>query len=572
MKTYVPIWAAVGCLAAPLTAVAFCVSSNPEMEKQCEEQEQEQEQRLQQQEQEQEQQQRMQQEEQQQEQQQRMQQEEQQQRMQQQEEQQEQQQRLQEQQQRMQQRERSPRGPNPERPTLAPSRHVPRSPITSPNAVGRGSIAAINSERAKLHGLNRRPLPSGRVFIGAHGQSTLTVRDGRRYLLRSNGTVAAFRDRSQSANFYANGKIRSLHTRTMEIERTALGERMIVFRRPHDVLVVSYGPRSGYVQRTLVYEGRSYMQRSYLINGHVMRRNYREYVYGGFTYYSYVPTYVFAPAYYSWLASPWNVPVEYSWGWNNAPWYAYNSTYFAPYAVYPSPAAWITDYYLAAVLQSAYTSQVSSPSENPTGNDNSNDYSSDAGGDTFSGATAPITPDLKAQIAQDVQNQISSDAATSGEDLGSTAAADGGLESALQPNHIFVVSQPLNVVTDQDQSCSLSPGNVLKLVAPPGNGVPTAEVWVAASHEGDCPETAEVTLTTNDLQEMYNDFRAGIDEASKAIGSGASSNQLPPPPDPQTQVAPGPVPDSENTGALLSDAQVQGNDAEGTLSSSAFTQ
>ncbi len=612
MKTYQSLWTFLCFLGAPAVSFAVCTESNSSLQRLCEQREQAQEQaqeraqqRAQQQEQQraqeaqqreqQEAQQRAQQQEQQrtQEAQQREQQEAQQ-RAQQQEQQRtqeaqqrEQQETQQRQQQEAQQRTQQPRPQQQQRAAASGTGALQRGTTTGRGTTGEpaqrpsystaasaatqsvrpGSMRRINAQRATLQGVNRRPVPSGRVQTDARGRSTIATPDGRRYDLRANGSVAAFRGGGRSANFYANGRVRSVHTATVDVVRTGRGARIVTVRRPDHTLLVSYGPHAGYVQRALVYRGRPYMQRTYLLGGRVIVRNYARYSYGGFAYYAYVPQYAFAPAYYGWLAAPWGLPIAYAWPWTNAAWYAYNGGYFVPYPAYPSPAAWMTDYYLAAVLQANYAAQLGAPPQSVP------DHAAATGGDgavddAYAGAPDPLTPDIKAQITSEVGDQLASDAAAA---QGDQAAASGELPLVLQPNHIFVVDQPINAVTDQEQSCSLSAGDALQLITPPSAGIPTAQLQVAASHEADCPAMSEVTLTLDDLQEMYNSFRAQIDAAAQALAASKAAG-LPRRPEANPSALPGPASDSTDVGSVLAQAQAEGDQTETAVTDAAFSQ
>ena len=73
------------------------------------------------------------------------------------------------------------------------------------------------------------------------------------------------------------------------------------------------GAHGGYVQRPyLVSGGRTYVQRTYVVNNVTYSSVYRSYGYGGYCcYYGYVPAYYYGPAYYGWAYNPWAAPVYY---------------------------------------------------------------------------------------------------------------------------------------------------------------------------------------------------------------------------------------------------------------------
>ena len=145
----------------------------------------------------------------------------------------------------------------------------------------------------------------------------------------------------------------------MHIEHGVHGGRRIVSTR-NGARVVTVGKRGGYVQRPYFERGgRTYVQRTYVVNNVSYTGVYRSYGYGGYCcYYGYYPPYYYHPAYYGWAYNPWPAPVAYGWGWGGAPWYGYYGAYYEPYPVYPSAAFWLTDFVIAASLQAAYEAQA----------------------------------------------------------------------------------------------------------------------------------------------------------------------------------------------------------------------
>jgi hypothetical protein len=100
------------------------------------------------------------------------------------------------------------------------------------------------------------------------------------------------------------------------------------------------------------------LRRTYVAGGKSYAVVYRGYYYGGRPYFAYVPGYYYAPGFYGWAYAPWGAPVAFAWGWGGAPWYGYYGYYFTPYAVYPGPAFWLTDYVVAENLQAAYAAEA----------------------------------------------------------------------------------------------------------------------------------------------------------------------------------------------------------------------
>jgi hypothetical protein len=133
-------------------------------------------------------------------------------------------------------------------------------------------LREVNSARTNLAGINKRPLPAGHVEVHSGGGLTVKAGDGRRFEVRSNGTLASYAKGDHTAAFRGDGRIRSMHTQTMDIARSARGQRTIVMRKADHSVVVSTGRQSGYVQRTVVVGSHSFIQRTYVMGPVVYSR------------------------------------------------------------------------------------------------------------------------------------------------------------------------------------------------------------------------------------------------------------------------------------------------------------
>jgi hypothetical protein len=214
------------------------------------------------------------------------------------------------------------------------------------------------------------------------------------------------------------------------------------------------------------------------------------------------------------------------------PWYASSAGYFAPYPAYPSAFAWVTDYYLSRTLSDGYQAQSEPPADNFQASD------AFQSSDTLQAwADTPITPELKSAIAEEVQQQIAFENAAS---TGAAPPNTGELPSALTPNHLFVASENLDVTTADQQTCSISPGDLLRLDAAPTDGVPLTNLHVASSKRADCPAGTQISVSLQDLQDMQNNLRADIDSGLEALRSNQGQGGLPPAP--PEAVAPPPRP------------------------------
>ena len=163
----------------------------------------------------------------------------------------------------------------------------------------------LNTERATLSGINKAPIPNGRVM---NGGNIVTVRtgDGRMYFLRADGTLARFQSgmtppgraaiSSGSANtsarqtarasmgtfatFRHDGTLASLRVggpNGLSIQHGAHGERVIIVHRPDHSTLVSTGPHSGYLERTVDQNGRTLIQRTYVSGSRSWQRTYAKF-------------------------------------------------------------------------------------------------------------------------------------------------------------------------------------------------------------------------------------------------------------------------------------------------------
>jgi hypothetical protein len=466
-----------------------------------------------------------------------------------------------------------------------PSSAIAGKTSTGGTTLNRGGSQAVvqqvNSSRTNMKGINQKPLPSGDVTVHPNGRLTINAAGGRQYGVRANGTVSSYRDSTKSVTFNGNGRVSSLHTANMDIQRSPSGQRTIVSHLPNNTTVVSTGPHSGYVEHNVVIGNQTYVQRTIVVNQRVTTRMYVGYPYGGIVLNRYVAPVYFAPGFYGWTYDAWGNPVPYGWGWMGAPWYAGPNPYFAAYPGYPGAAFWLTDYMIGQTLSAAYQMQADAALD-------SNDayYSADAsapGADDAAQsdmlqaeANTPVTPELKNQIADEVKQEIAGDKAASAAPAQETSNDD--VASVLsRPNYIFVVASNLDVTTAEEQSCGLRPGDTLQLTSPAGSGVTAVELRVASSKRQDCPAGVMVSVSVQDLQEMLNSFHAQVESGLETLQAKQGQDGLPAaPPDalapPRKTVADAaPVAASEVTATLDAQRQ-QANQTEAQAAAGAFAQ
>ena len=368
-----------------------------------------------------------------------------------------------------------------------------------------------------------------------------------------------------SANIRPNGQIRSVNRNGMQISHGMHGGRTVESTH-NGARVVTNGRRGGYVQRAYVTRGgHSYYSRTYYYHGGYRSGVYRGYYYGGRPYYGYYPAYYYRPGYYGWAYNPWPAPAPYAWGWGGAPWYGYyGPAYYQPYPVYPSAAFWLTDFMIAASLQAAYEAQ------------NNAWLRPDAGDGMLWASLAPmaapadtakLSPEVKEQIAEEVKVTLAAEQAEAAKPKSSSSGAapanSNEAPPALDPKFkVFVVSSDMSLVADGDE-CPLSQGDVISRTTETPDGDGNVNVKVVASTKQDCAVGKEGPVSTDDLQEMYNQFREqlkdGMGELAKKQGTGG----LPKAPDTSTVDGdiPAPPPD-KNVEKTLQDQQAAADQTE----------
>jgi hypothetical protein len=273
--------------------------------------------------------------------------------------------------------------------------------------------------------------------------------------------------------------------------------------------VYADGRGRGVIERQYVYRGQSVYQRVYYVNGVSYPRYYNSYRYGGVALVVYAPARYYPPAFYGWAYNPWAVPVVYSFGFAATPWYGYYRGYFTPYPVYASPSLWLTDYMVANSLEQSYQAQAQQPMQQSY--------------------AAPLTPDIKQQIANEVSRQIqleNSERQTAQAGLPDPEASS--VAQMLQDNnsHVFVVSAPLNLSSTAG-ACPVTEGDVLQMGPPQTPNTEFANAIVLASKGQDCPRGSLVSVGVADLQEMQNSMRQTIDQGLAVLQQNQGTGGLP---------------------------------------------
>ena len=443
-------------------------------------------------------------------------------------------------------------------PQLQQQRQPPPRVLTP--AESRQHIQDLNRNRGTMSGINRSPLPQGRVAVHPDGSRTIVASGGRQFQVRPNGTVASVSlSGGRTATFRPNGSFASVHVGGMQVDHGLRGERRIVTVRPDHSRVVSMGPRRGYVERPyIVRGGRTYVQRTYVVNNVTYVHVYRSYYYRGVAYYAYVPPFYFHPVFYGWVYNPWRVPVYYRWAWFIAPppWYVFWGPYFAPAPVYPSAAFWLTDFLLAESLRAAYEAgrEAEANAAARANQPPPEAYQPPPPAPQGQGYTTQITPEMKEAIAEEVRRQLAAEQ-QSATTVPQPPAARGAeaTPAALDPaQRLFVVSSNLAVPSMDGRDCELTAGDLITRLDDTPDNDNRVRASVSSSKGNDCRVGSTLMVQVSDLQEMHNQFREQVDSGLKTLADSSGKGGLPPAPDTGTSAGevPPPPPEANVDGAL----------------------
>ena len=325
----------------------------------------------------------------------------------------------------------------------------------------------------------------------------------------------------------------------MVVTRGPHGEREVVTGRA-GARVVSYGPRRGFVERT-VRPG--YISRTYVAGGRRYVTVYHEYAFRGVHYYRYVPSVYYAPAFYGWAVTPWAAPIRYSWYGMAAPapWFGFYAGYFAPYPVYASPDLWLTDYLIAQNLRLAYESQYQDANTPPPA------------AEVAAGSQPTLSPEMKAMIAEEVRQQLAAERQSANQPAPSTMQPSGDVIEQAPPalsQKFFVVASNLDLAVG-GQACSLTAGDIIErrgATVGPDNGV---LVEVVSSKAGDCERDSTGNVDIAALQEMHNQFREQIDSGLRMLADNQAKGLPQGPAANPRAVAEGSAPEAPDAEALL---------------------
>jgi hypothetical protein len=448
-----------------------------------------------------------------------------------------------------------------QQPQFQPHGQQPARTLTP--AESQQHIQQLNRNRGVMTGINRNPLPQGQVSVRPNGSRTIVASGGRQYQVRPNGTIARVSlSGGRTASFRPNGSLATVRAGGMQITHGLRGERQIVTVRPDQSRVVSTGLHRGYVERPYIARGgRTYVQRTYIVNNVTYVRVYRSFNYRGVAYYSYVPPFYYHPAFYGWVYNPWRVRVFYRWPWfvSRPAWYLYWGPYFAPAPFYPGAAFWLTDFLLANSLQAAYEAGREAEA-------NAEAQANQPPPETYqppppeAQGTSQITPEMKEAIAEEVSRQLAAEQQQSASPAPPPPAPSGAeaAPAALDPaQRLFVVSSNLTLSSTNGQACELTPGDLITRLDDTPDNNNRVRVSVSSSKGNDCPVGSTLSAQVSDLQEMHNQLREQVDSGLKSLADNSGQGGLPKAPDAGTSAGevPLPTPDASANSALQAQQQ-----------------
>jgi hypothetical protein len=425
----------------------------------------------------------------------------------------------------------------------------PKAPPAKASAPAKPAAAArpgAPAARPGAPGAANRPGAPGANHGGAapaHNANAVATRGGGTREMKPGGGSEYHGAHGEQAKFDSKGHVREINSGNVHIQRGPNGARHAEIERPDHSRIVMDGHGRGYVQRPYMYGGHTYYNRTYYVNGVTYVNVYRPYYFNGVYLTGYAPAYYYGPGFYGWAYNPWPAPAPYAWGWGVSPWYGYYGAYFAPYPVYPSPAFWLTDYLIAASLQSAYAAGVAAgaasgevdyPAMGAPNHSGAHllyaSYSPYSGEGFVASGTPALTPEIKQLISTEISADLAAEKAQAAS--GGAASSGGGLSQMLSDGkqHVFVVSSTVSA-TSAGTDCGLTDGDVLQTSgAAPAAKATTMDLTVLASKAQDCSKGAQATVKLEDLGEMENNLMSKVDQGLGEMAKNPGKGGLPAPP------------------------------------------
>src|SRR5262249_1915639 len=121
------------------------------------------------------------------------------------------------------------------------------------------------------------------------------------------------------------------------------------------------------------------------------------------------------------------------------------------------------------------------------------------------GQSAPMSPEVKQAIADEVHRQIDRERAEG--QMGNSGSREVFADNVP---HVFVVNAALAVNSNAGE-CSIAEGDVLQMNGAPPPDSTYAQLTVLSSRGQDCRKGSTVSVWLQDLQEMQNQMVATMD-------------------------------------------------------------
>jgi hypothetical protein len=190
--------------------------------------------------------------------------------------------------------------------------------------------------------------------------------------------------------------------------------------------------------------------------------------------------------------------------------------------VYAAPSLWLTDYLISASLESAYQAHVAAQA----------DADAAASAAAAPAPPAPLTPEVKQMIADEVKRQIAlenaeAQANAQGQVTDPASSSIARILADGQP-HVFVAAKEIDLVDDSGQECAVTDGDVLELKSPPPPDAVAASLVVLSSKGGiECRRPTTVSVIFEDLQDMQNHMRETVDQGLQELQTKQGQGGLP---------------------------------------------
>jgi hypothetical protein len=208
---------------------------------------------------------------------------------------------------------------------------------------------------------------------------------------------------------------------------------------------------------------------------------------------------------------------------------------------YLDASMWLTDYVISQQLQEAYNAgyyaSLQAQSYTPPWSPAPSSY-------------APLTPELKQAIADEVRAQLAAESSSAANPEAILSGEE--MPDALNPKiRTFIVSTGLTEQLPNGAECPLAPGDVLTRIDDTPDANQDVRVLVSSSQANDCPAGSQLMVGVRDLQDMHNSFREHVDAGLNQLAQTEGKNGIPSGP------AANPTPVAEGSAQPDGSAQVQ---------------